>query len=143
MQRLNIYKKLVGYLIKNGKKLRAKRIVTRTLILLKRRIKRSVFFMLYKLFNKLNIAIEAKTLKIKRSKYIVPFTISFQRRVYLILKWLIKAVSLNLSKIPIHSKIALEIFNVLTSKKNSNILKLKNENNILCIKNRSNLHYRW
>ena len=141
--KFNIYLKLIGFLTKEGKKLRAKHIVDSALNFLKKKTKKSLFYIFFKFFLKLNVYVEAKILRIKRSKYTVPFIIHYKRRFYLIFKWLLKAVLENKQKISLSLKISQEILDVLNNKKDSKILKYKTLNNMTCIKNRSNLHYRW
>ena len=140
---LNIYNKLVGFLIKKGKKTKAKKILNKVFLFLSKKTKKSSLFILFKFFFNLNIYVEAKILKIRKSKFVVPFVIGFKRRIFLVLKWLIKCVLENKKKEPIHMKIIEEILGVLYKKKTSKLLKFKESNNLSCIKNRSNLHYRW
>ena len=139
---LNLYNKLLGFLIKKGNKNRAKFIIDKAFFLVSRKTGYSMAFLLFKLFSKLNVFVEAKTVRIKRRSHIVPFSLGLKRRSYLIIKWLIKSVLENTKKISISNKIAREIF-LLIKTKNSKALKLRNLNNTLALANRSNIHYRW
>jgi ribosomal protein S7 len=140
---LNVYNKLIGFLTKEGKKNRAKQIVDKVLFFLIKTTKNSFFYIFFKFFSKLSISVEAKILKIRKSKFVVPFGIGLKRKIYLILKWLIQTVLENKKKKPLYKKISEEILSVLQDNKNSKLFALKKSNNEACIKNRSNLHYRW
>jgi len=139
---LNLYNKLIGFLTKKGNKKRAKHIVNTAFLIVSKKTKHSISFILFKLFSKLNVFIEAKKIRIRRRFFIVPFSLSLQRRSYLIIKWLIKSVLENDKKISISLKLAKEIF-LLIKTKNSKALGFKNLNNTQALTNRSNIHYRW
>lgn len=139
---LNLYTKLLGFLIKKGKKIKAKKIIDSTFLNLSKRTNYSISFLLYKLFYKLNVFVEAKLVRIKRRTHIVPFSVNFKRRSYLIVKWLIKAVGENKKNIPVSEKIIEEILAVFKGIA-SNALKFRLLNNSQVLANRSNMHYRW
>ena len=139
---LNLYNKLLGFLIKKGKKNKAKFIIDKAFFLVSKKTGFSMSFLLLKLFSKLNVFVEAKTVRIRRRSHIVPFSIGLKRRSYLIIKWLIKSVSENNEKISMVKKIAKEIF-LLIKTKNAKSLRFRNLNNALALANRSNIHYRW
>ena len=102
----------------------------------------SLSFLLFKLFFKLNIFVESKIIKVKRSSFIVPFSINLKRRSYLIIKWFMKIVLENKKKISVSEKIAEEIFLILKTP-SSKVLKLRAVNNMQALSNRSNIHFRW
>ena len=140
--KIDLYKKLVGFLTKKGQKIKAKQIINSAFLIVSKKTKYSLPYLLVKIFLKLNTFVEAKTVRIKRSSHIVPFSLTLKRRSYLIIKWLIKAVSENSTKTSIVNKIADEILNILTNS-NSKALKYKQLNNIQAFSNRSKIHYRW
>jgi ribosomal protein S7 len=138
----SLYLKLLGALIKNGHKLKAKKIIDEaffyagntTLIPLDR--------ILLKLFLVLNTFVETKTLSIKRRSYTIPFAINLKRRIYLAISWLLKAVSENKKRLPFSIKLGMEIHSILKSK-SSLALRFKKLNCKQAILNRANIHYRW
>jgi len=95
-----------------------------------------------KIFLKLNTFVEIKKIRIRKSSYIVPFSINFKRRVYLITKWLLSSSKENNSSISFAEKLSLEIISIVKNS-SSNSLKKKNTNISLAFANRSNIHFRW
>jgi ribosomal protein S7 len=85
-----LYTKLLGFLIKKGKKKTAKTILDRAFLIISAKTGLSIGYILLKVFLNLNTFVEARTIRVKRSSYIVPFSLSLKRRSYLIIKWLIK-----------------------------------------------------
>lgn len=140
--KINLYKKLLGFLIKKGNKVKAKKILDKTFFILSKKTKMAAPILLIKLFKILNVFVETKTISLRRRKQIVPFSIGLKRRSYLIIKWLMEAVKKNRQQIPIHEKIVIEILLVIKNS-NSYALKMKNINNSQALSNRSNLHFRW
>jgi small subunit ribosomal protein S7 len=139
---MHLYNKLLGFLVKKGKKNKAKNVLDNAFSIVSEKTGYSMAYILFKVFLKLNVFVEAKTVRVKRRSHIVPFSLNLKRRSYLIIKWLIKSVSDNKKKINSSNKIAEEIF-CLINNTNSKALKLRNLNNNLSLSNRSNIHYRW
>ena len=90
----------------------------------------------------MNVFVETKTVRIRRSAHIVPFPLNLKRRRYLILKWLFFVVNRNKEKISFSEKFIKEILFILKKKK-SEVFKLHSSNNSKALLNRSNIHYRW
>lgn len=141
----NLYKKLTGFLTKKGNKIRAKNIVDSSFLLLSKKLRCPLPSLVFLVFKILNTFVEAKKVRVKRRMHIVPFSITLRRRSYLIIKWLIQAVSENNEKISMIKKIYKEVLLLLVKKKRgeSKAFKLKQLNNKLAISNRSKMHYRW
>jgi len=118
---LNLHTKLLGFLIKKGNKAKAQKILNITFLTLSKRTNCSTSFLLYKLFYKLNVFVEAKIIRFRRRTNIVPFSIQLKRRSYLIVE---------------------EILSVFKGT-SSNSLRLRFINNSQVLANRSNMHYRW
>jgi ribosomal protein S7 len=135
------YSKFLGFLIKNGKKSKAKKILDNTFknLFYPSVINKKIF---KKLFLKLNIFIEVKTVKIKRKTYVVPIPIRFNRRFYIVTKWLISTASKNKSKMSFSKKLSQEIKQVIRSK-SSKVLKLRQSILSKAYFNRANAHFRW
>jgi len=140
--KINLYNKLLGFLIKKGNKIQAKKIIDNAFLQVSKKTGHSLSFLLFKLFLKLNVFVESKTIRIKRSSYIVPFSINLNRRSYLIIKWFMKIILENKKKISIIDKIAEEIYLILKTP-SSKVLKLRALNNTQALSNRSNIHFRW
>lgn len=138
-----LYTKLLGFLIKKGKKKKAKTILDRAFLTISSKTGLSIGYILLKVFLNLNTFVEARTIRVKRSSYIVPFSLSLKRRSYLIIKWLITASLLNKKRIPFVNKIQQEVLLILKKHLSSQALKLKKINNSKANSNRANIHFRW
>ena len=82
------YAKFLGVLMKKGKKTSAKKILDNVLVKVSRKTGLPVNLILYKVFFKLNTFVEIRRIRFRRSSYIVPFSIPFSRRIFLVLKWI-------------------------------------------------------
>jgi ribosomal protein S7 len=96
---INIYENLLGVIIKNGKKSVARRLLSNIFFKLNFFFEKPVYYLLLKFLKILNIFVETKVVKIKRSRYVVPFSITLNRRIYLITKWLLFVVRNNKERI--------------------------------------------
>ena len=137
------YSRLLGFLNKKGMKSSAKFILDSAILLVSKRLKRSRYIILLRLFFKLNTFVESRKLRIKKSTYIVPFAISLKRRLYLATKWLILSVNQNTRQISLIEKLADEMLRVLKKDSYSKSKKQKQLNNSQALANRSNIHFRW
>jgi len=140
--KVNLYKNLVGFLIKSGKKSKAKSIVDGAFINVSKKTKRTLPFLLSNLFLKLNTFVEAKKVRVRRSSHVIPFSIGLKRRSYLIIKWLMKAVNENTARIAIADKLSEEVLLIIKNS-NSKAFGFKKLNNNLAVINRSKMHFRW
>jgi len=138
----NLYSKLLGFFVKKGKKVKSKKILDNAFFSVSKKTGFSFCYILYTLFLKLNIFVEAKKVRIKRRSVVVPFSISLKRRSYLVTKWLMQSVLQNEGRILTEIKLFEEILKVLTNS-SSKSLKMKSLNNSQALANRSNIHYRW
>jgi ribosomal protein S7 len=138
----NLFTKFLGILIKKGKKTKAKNLLSFSFLNVSMFLNKPIFYILLKLFKKLNVYVETKVLKIKRSRYIVPIPININRRIYLILKWLNIAIKKNKERKSFSDKFIEQVFSVLLNNK-SEVINLKLINNSQAVLNRSNIHYRW
>jgi len=138
-----LYTKLVKFLIRSGKKKKAKTILDKAFLEIAVKTKHSLIFILLKVFLNLNPFVEARTFKIKKRTFVVPFSLTMDRRIYLIAKWLIKAISLNPKKQSFSKKLYTEVLLVLKKHPSSQAIKLKKANIKKANTNRSNIHFRW
>jgi len=137
-----IYINFLGFLTKNGNKLVAKKIIDNAFLTASQYLSIPLHLVLIKVFFKLNSFVETKKVRIKRTTHTVPFGITFKRRSYLILKWLMEVVKEDSRKISTSKKLSFELINILKDKSSKSVLK-KNLNINQAIANRSNIHYRW
>lgn len=139
---INIYENLLGVIIKNGKKSVARRLLSNIFFKLNFFFEKPVYYLLLKFLKILNIFVETKVVKIKRSRYVVPFSITLNRRIYLITKWLLFVVRNNKERISFVEKFTGSLFQTFLKSK-SEVFNLKVLNNSQAFGNRSNIHYRW
>lgn len=136
------YNKFLGVLIKRGKKTKAKRILDLALLKISKQMRISSNLILYQVFFKLNTFVEIKKIKFKRGSHLVPFYISFSRRTFLALKWILQAVKKDKKKISNVVKLSIEFYKILKDLPCES-LKLKTLNNSQAFINKSNTHFRW
>jgi len=153
-KKINLYKRILGVLIKKGKRGVASQILRLALKDAAPLVKLHPKVLLLRVFIKLSTFIEVKLVKIKRREHLVPFTTGTTRRLFLVAKWLYKAVLSNKSKIPSYKKLSKEMQLILSRDKNfnenksdftyaSHALELKRKNDKSALSVRSNLHFRW
>lgn len=143
LKKKTLYTKLLGFLIKKGNKKKAKNILDKAFLNISSKTGLSMNYLLIKVFLNLSTFVEARTVRIKRSSYIVPFSLSLKRRSYLIIKWLIVAALLNKKRLPFVKKLQQEVVLILKKHSSSQALKLKKLNNTKANSNRANIHFRW
>ena len=137
------YAKFLGVLMKKGKKTSAKKILDNVLVKVSRKTGLSINLILYKVFFKLNTFVEIRRIPFRRSSYIVPFSIPFSRRIFLVLKWIFLSIKFDKRKIGSVNKLSVEIFKILKNLPSSQSLKLKALNNSQAFANKANIHFRW
>ena len=138
----SLYSILVGFLIKNGNKSIAIKVINTAFSKVSKKIGLSRRQILLKLFLKLNSFVEVRKVKVRKRIFFVPFPTTIKRRLYLTIKWLVMASQKNKKKISLSEKLAYEIEQTLTTDTSFSLEFLKS-NLDLALKNRSNLHYRW
>ena len=137
------YTKFLGFLMKKGKKLKTKKFIDKIIVKVAKKTKIPVNFVLNSVFLKLNTFVEIRKICSRRSFHLVPFNISFSRRSFLVLKWLILSVKEEKKKVSLVNKFVVEIFKVLKNSPQSRALKLKSLNNLQAFANKANIHFRW
>lgn len=136
------YNNFLGLLIKSGNKNKAKSILDTAFLKLSKELEIPVHIVFLKVFSKLNCFVETKKVRVRRSTYIVPFGITFKRKSYLIIKWIMESVHEDKRKLSTSEKLYFELFSILKDKVSKTISK-KNLNTNQALNNRSNIHYRW
>lgn len=139
----NLYRKFKNFFLKKGKASVAISIMKNLVFFFSKKYKVTSYFFLLTIFKKLNSFIEIRQIKIKRRLYYVPFSISISRRIYLVLKRLKQAISLDKRKVSIFKKVRTEIFLLLSKEKVSKSLEIKKNDYSKILENRANIHYRW
>lgn len=137
-----LYKKFLGFLIKKGNKIAAKRILDEAFLFVSKETGFSMDISMLKLFLKLNSFVEVKKVRVGRRTLLIPFSINLKRRSYLIVKWLMQAIKEDKKKNSLSARLAEEILSVLNNSL-AKSKKLRNANISQAIANRSNIHYRW
>lgn len=139
----NLYNVFVGYLIKKGNKIQAKRIIDSTFFTLSTKFNLTFSVILRKIFKKMGNSIEVKTIKMRKNTHVVPFAISQNRKNYLLVKKIIDSVREDNTNRSVTEKLIDELTGILVSNKSSKSL----QRNKLALKqavlNRSNIHFRW
>jgi ribosomal protein S7 len=138
-----LYKKFVGLLNKAGFKSKAKNILNFALLNASKKLKITPKILLLNIFLKLNTYLEIKNFFLRKRVVFVPFYVtSYNRRTFLIVKWILCASNMNLQRVSFSKKLSLEFISLLTNK-NSKSINFKLINIKQALKNRSNIHYRW
>jgi len=139
---VKIYNKLIGSLTKKGLKVNAFKILNTALFIVSKKTGYSFSYLVWQIFKKAFTRIEVRTVSIKGKSFLVPFTISKNRRLFLVTKWLLKAIEDLKKQRSLVDSIVEELFLLVTSKK-SKVLEYKEKNYKAALANKSNLHYRW
>lgn len=137
-------KKLIGFLLKSGKKHAALSIfndVCNKISVNLPIVSISYFFSLF--FLKLNTNIETKKVSFRKRVHFIPVPIKKHRKVFLILKWIKQALLQNSSKIAFNKKLYNELINAVFLEQSSNLIKFKLDNEVKAYQYKSKAHYRW
>jgi len=137
----SLYSILINSLTKNGNKSKAIKIINSAFLKVSTNTGLSKRQVLLKLFLKLNSFVEVRQLKVRKRIFFVPFPTTLKSRLYLTVKWLIKAAKENKKKISLSEKFAIEIEQTIMTNSSVSLNFLRSNLN-LALKNRSNLHYR-
>jgi len=138
------YNTFLGLLIKNGNLVSAKKILDKVFLAVLKTTKVSFNVVVLKIILLLNSFVEVKQIKkYKKFFYQVPFSTTTNRKLYLVVKWLINSALEDKRKIPFFEKISSEIILLLTNKSFSKSYQKKKNNLDLAVANKANLHFRW
>lgn len=142
LKKIHLYSKLLGFLIKKGKTSAFKKALDESLRLVSLKSGYSAYSLLITLFCRLNTFVEVRSVNIRRRLYVVPFTVNFNRRCFLAVKWFMQAVKLDGRKISLKDKLATELYRVCYNIPTYSV-QLKNKNLNKALQNRANKHFRW
>ena len=140
---ITLYNKVVGFLTKKGKRNKAVNILNSSFLKINQLSKKPTFYVINKLFSVLNVYVETRTVRVRGGVHTIPFILNLNRRIFLIVKWLISVVKKNSQKSPFFERFTKEISLILNKNSSSKVFRLKVLNENSAIKNRSNIHYRW
>jgi ribosomal protein S7 len=138
-----LYNVFIGYLIKKGNKIQAKRILDVAFFELSRKFNLPSIVLLRKIVRKMGSNIEIKTIKMRKNTHVVPFAINQHRKNYLLVKKIMDTVKEDTTNRPITDKLIEELTGILLSTKANKSLQ---KNKVLlkqAVLNRSNVHFRW
>jgi ribosomal protein S7 len=141
---VSVYSKFVGSLTKKGERKEAKTLLNLALASVSTETKLPQSQILLYLFKVLNCKIEVITISLRKKQHLVPFIIGFNRRCYLVIKWILSDTQENDNlNSPLFKRLAKSIAAVLLNSPTSKAIKLRNMNLEKAGKSRSNLHFRW
>lgn len=139
-----IYEKMLGFFIKCGNKISAKRIVDTALQKLSLSLKKPIGVILIKIFSRFNTIIEVKKVRYRRGLHIVPSPIRSERNFYLTMKWILQSIRQDKRRVGTNLKLYSELLKIYIGKgSKSKSLNKYNQNKKLVLENRSNIHFRW
>lgn len=139
----SLYKQFLGFLIKRGSKVKAKRILDEAFSFVTKKTKYSKQVSLLLLFSTLNSFVEVKKVRVRRRFVLVPFPINLKRRSYVIVKWVMQSVDKDTKKSSFANKLARELISILKKNAFSKTKKLRRLNFSQALANRANTHFRW
>ena len=94
------------------------------------------------MFFNLNTFVEVRRVRVKRRSFLVPFNVSFSRRISLMLKWILLTVRNDSRRTSTINKLSIEIFKIVKNLP-CNSIKLKKLNDSQAFSNKANIHFRW
>ena len=141
----DFYDNLIGSFTKKGLKTKIKKYVNKAFQIVHKQTGCTFSYILIRLINILKTPIEVRQAYIKKKLIFIPFLISYKRQFFLAIKWFIKSVKENKSKLSFVNKLVIELLTIVDLKgfKTSKAVNYKKLNNRLAFNNRSNIHYRW
>ena len=138
----NIYYSLLGLLIKNGKKIKAKKILDSALILTHKKCKISIINIINLVFQNMYMLTATRIVKFRKKTNIIPHSLNKKRRYYLIAKTIIDAISKNKSQKNTAEKLSQELLNIIQQNKCYSLTK-KKEFEEKSLKFKTYAHFRW
>jgi ribosomal protein S7 len=112
----NFYHKVLGCLIKKGKKAKVKRILDNSFSELIHLFPFPFSCFFWQIFDILNVFIESKKVRLRKRTHQIPFPIRDKRRSYLIIKWFVEAIKNNNNNKNLRFKIIFEVVSIMLSK---------------------------
>lgn len=136
--------KLIGFLLKKGKKKTALKIfnkICQNIAYILPNISLTYIFSLF--FSKLNTNIETRKVLFRNRVHFIPTPIQQMRKIFIIFKWLKIVLQNNKNKASFDKKFQHEILSVIFFENTSRVMKLKLENELKAYQYKSKIHFRW
>ncbi len=133
--------RFINHVTKKGKKQLATKMVLSVLSLLSKEYKLSSSRLMNQIFFKIRPFIEVRSVRVRRSSFLVPFPVNLHRQYHLASFWILEALANDKRKLSFETKMREEFINILSKK--GAVLSKRASVYQLAQKNRANLHYRW
>jgi small subunit ribosomal protein S7 len=133
--------RFINHVTKKGKKQLATKMVLAVLFSLSKEYKVSSSRLMSQIFFKIRPFIEVRSVRVRRSSFLVPFPVNLHRQYHLASFWILEALAKDKRKLDFETKMREEFVNILSKK--GAVLEKRAEVYKLAQKNRANLHYRW
>lgn len=137
----NLYKKLLGNIIKKGKKNLAKKALTNSLYIASKLYKISTYKIILRVLGKIRCYAEIRKVTKRKMTTLIPFPVKKSRQKFLKVKWFLHGAKENKSRISFSHKLLKEFEK--NFEKPKYIKTQRTLMNNLLIKNISNAHFRW
>lgn len=137
----NFLVRFINHVTKKGKKQLAKKIVLAVLSDLSKQYKLSSSRLMNHIFLTIRPFIEVRSVRVRRSSYLVPFPVKLHRQYHLASFWILETLANDKRKVNFETKMREEFVNILSKK--GAVLAKRASTYQLAQKNRANLHYRW
>lgn len=139
----NLYNKLIGYFVKNGKKNQSEQIINKSLqtVSAVRQHYSTSFDIINGLENTLKLEMDTKQIKLRKRIIVIPVPINFNRQSHLVVKRILSGFSDKKIHIKLKNKMVQEYVGALENDSQGIINKYEK---IMEIKsNKANTHFRW
>ncbi len=133
--------RFINHVTKKGKKQLAAKLVLAVLSSLSKQYKISPSRLMTHIFFKIRPFIEVRSVRVRRSSYLVPFPVKLHRQYHLASYWILETLANDKRKVSFETKLREEFINILSKK--GAVLAKRASTYQLAQKNRANLHYRW
>ncbi len=133
--------RFINHVTKKGKKQLASRMVLAVLSQLAKQYKLTSSRLMNQIFLRIRPYIEVRSVRVRRSSFLVPFPVNLHRQYHLASFWILEALAKDKRKLSFETKLREEFVNILSKK--GAVLKKRADIYQLAQKNRANLHYRW
>ncbi len=133
--------RFINHVTKKGKKQLANKMVISVLSQLSKTYKLSSARLMSQIFFRIRPYIEVRSVRVRRSSYLVPFPVNLHRQYHLASFWILEALAKDTRKLSFETKLKEEFVNILSKK--GAVLAKRASIYQLAQKNRANLHYRW
>ncbi len=139
----SFYNLFLGYLVKKGNKIHAKRIIDSSFLELVKRFKQPLHLLLRRVLRRMGNLLEIKTVKKRKGTLVIPFAVGYKRRNYLLVKRIMDSIKEDNSKKSFKDKLVDELAGIILKDKYSKSIQKNKTITKQAILNRANTHFRW